>query len=203
MSLSVEQLTAFAPRCYARDLAPALSAAADERKINTPKRLAHWLGQLSVESAGLTRFTENLSYSTERMMAVWPHRFPTLASTSGCVHNPLGLANVVYAGRLGNTHPGDGYKFRGRGLIMLTGRDNYTRTGQALGLDLAEDPDLAETPTVAARIAAHFWAAHGLNALADHDDVRAITHAINGGEVGLEERKAAVARAKTALGVTD
>jgi putative chitinase len=195
------QLAALAPLCDAEVLAPALSAAAADSGIDTPQRLAHWLGQLDVESGGFTKFTEALGYSAERLCAVWPSRFPTLAAARPFAHNPQALANKVYDNRLGNTEPDDGWKFRGRGLIQITGRENYHRYGQLLDLDLIDRPDLAELPVNAARIAGAFWSAHGLNGLADRDDVEAITRAINGGLTGLADRRAAVARAKAVLGI--
>jgi putative chitinase len=93
--LTAEQLARFAPHCDAEVLAPAIAAAAASFEINTPKRLAHWLGQLSAESMGLTRFVENLNYSAARLCQVWPHRFPDEASAELCVHNPQRLANTV------------------------------------------------------------------------------------------------------------
>lgn len=199
--LSVDQLARFAPHCDAAVLAPAIASAAAEREITTPRRLAHFLAQCSHESLGFTRFVENLNYSALRLRAVWPHRFPDDASAERCAHNPERLANVVYAGRMGNTHADDGWLYRGRGLIMLTGRANYKHYGGLIGLDLIADPDKAGEPIVAPRLAAAFWSEHHLNALADNDDVRGITHAINGGEVGLEDRTALVAKAKAVLGV--
>jgi putative chitinase len=196
-----EQLAAFAPHCDAAILAPAIAEAAAERDISTPLRQAHWLGQMHVESLGFTRFEENLNYSTGRLMDVWPQRFPTLASTNGYVHNPERLANFVYAGRLGNTHAGDGWTYRGRGALMITGRGNYAHFGAVIGEDLIANPDHAAWLTIGPRIAAVFWKEHGLNALADRDDVARITRVINGGSVGLEDRKAQVARAKAILGV--
>ena len=199
--ITIVQLAALAPDSDAEVLAPELSAAAGEFGIDTARRLAHWLGQLYVESGGFTRFVENLNYSAERLCAVWPARFATPAAAAIYAHNPQALAGKVYGNRLGNSQPGDGWAFRGRGLIQITGRDNYARFGQRLGLDLIGHPDLAAEPPAAARIAAAFWSVHGLNALADADDIEAITRAINGGLTGLDARKAAVAKAKTILGV--
>jgi putative chitinase len=200
--ITVPRIEAFAPHCDADILAPALSRAAGEWQIDTAKRVAHWLGQLSVESRGFTRFEENLNYSAERLIAVWPHRFPDLASAERCAHNPMKLANVVYAARLGNTHADDGWLFRGRGLIQLTGRANYAHYGKLIGVDLIADPDRAGEPIVAPRLAAAYWDEHGLNALADRDDIEGVTRAINGGLVGLEDRKAAVAKAAAIFGVS-
>lgn len=199
--ISGAQLAQLAPHCDAATLAPALSEAAAKSGIDTARRLACWLGQLDVESGGFTRFVENLNYSSDRLRAVWPHRFPTNESTVGFAHVPEALANKVYGGRLGNTEPGDGYHFRGRGLIQITGRDNYARYGTRLGLDLIGNPELAAEPLTAARIAGAFWSAHGLNVAADADDIEAITRAVNGGLNGLAERQAATATAKHILSV--
>lgn len=199
--LTADQLAALSPSCDAEILAPALSAAAAEFEINTARRLAGWLGQLYVESQAFTHFVENLNYSAARLCQVWPGRFPNLIAADPFEHNPEKLAQRTYGGRMGNTQPGDGFRFRGRGLLMITGRDNYAHYGALLGLPLIEDPDLAGEPVIAPRIAAAFWHAHGLNDLADADDLEGITRAINGGLTGLADRKAAVARAKTIVGV--
>lgn len=201
MILTSAQLAAIAPHCDATILAPALSAAAAERDISTPLRMAAWLGQLVVESGGMKVFTENLSYSAERLCQVWPSRFPTLASAEPFAHNPDALAVRVYSGRLGNVTSDDAARFVGRGMIQLTGRANYRRYGKELSLDLIGRPALAAEPVPAARIAAAFWSIHGLNILADEDNIEAITRAINGGLTGLAERKAAVAKAKGIFGI--
>ena len=200
MLISPAQLANLAPNCDAEVLAPALSAAAAERQIDTARRLSHWLGQLVVESGGLQRFVENLSYSAERLCVVWPRRFPTLASAQPFARSPEKLAEKAYGGRMGN-QPGEGFTYRGRGLIQLTGRDNYARYGQMIGKNLIAHPDLAADPATAARLAAAYWWAHGLNVLADADDIEAITRAINGGLTGLTERRAAVAKAKALFGI--
>lgn len=199
--ISPAQLAALAPNCDAEVWAPALSSAAAEREINTPLRLAHWLGQLCEESAGLTHLTESLDYSTRRLCQVWPGRFPDFAAAMPYARNPEALANNVYGGRLGNTHPGDGWIFRGRGAVQITGRANYEKFGEILGLDLIAHPDRAAEPAISSRLAAAFWAMHGLNAKADADDVEGITRAINGGLTGLDLRKAAVAKARGIFGI--
>lgn len=201
MLISPAQLAHLAPDCDAEVVAPALSAAAEERQIDTARRLSHWLGQLVVESAGLSRMVENLSYSAERLCAVWPRRFPSIEAARPYARNPEALAAKVYGNRMGNTQPGDGYRFRGRGFTQITGRENFARYGQMIGVDLIGHPDLAADPVTAARLAAAYWWAHGLNALADADDIEAITRAINGGVTGLNERKAAVAKAKRLFGI--
>lgn len=194
--ISAAQLKRFAPSCDELATAPHLDREAQARGINTPRRIAHWLGQLHHESAGFTRLVENLNYSADRLMQVWPSRFPTLAQAQTYAGNPQALAEKVYAGRLGNNMLGDGYRFRGRGFIQVTGRANYKKFGAISGLDLERDPDLAATPSAAAKVAGAFWEALSLNDDADRDDVAAITRAINGGLVGLEDRARQVARAK-------
>jgi predicted chitinase/peptidoglycan hydrolase-like protein with peptidoglycan-binding domain len=173
----------------------------------TPRRLAHFLAQLSHESAGLRLREENLNYTTtERLLQVWPSRFPNADKAVQFVRNPEDLANEVYGGRMGNSAPGDGFRYRGRGLIQLTGRGNYRVYGQHLGIDLENDPDSAADPSIALRIAAEFWSRAKLrgerpmNALADDDKITAITYRINGGFNGAEHRSAELERAKLVWG---
>lgn len=195
--ITTAQMRAFAPRCNAAEVAPALDAAAVRFSIDTGLRVAHWLGQLSHESGGFTRLEENLNYSAERLMQVWPGRFPTYSLAQPYQHNSEALANKVYGKRLGNTEEGDGWRYRGGGWMQITGRDNYTRIGKAIGLDLEARPELLRQPGPASDAAGAFWSSHNLNDLADADDVAAITRIINGGVTGLAERAAAVAHAKT------
>ena len=202
MLLGPDQLARFAPHCDAGVLAPALSAACEAGQIDTPRRLSHFLGQIHAETMGLTRFVENLSYSTEALMRVWPHRFPTLASCNGCVHNPEALAAKVYGGRMGNVQPDDGWRFIGRGGLPITGRDNYAHYGAKIEEDLIAHPERAAWLSVWPRVSVAYWTDHDLNPLADIDAIEEITEAINGGLIGLDERKAQVARAKAILGAT-
>ncbi len=186
----------------------ALNTAAERFEIATPERLAAFLAQIAHESAELTRLEENLSYSAARLMAVWPGRFPTLAIAQPFERAPEALANRVYASRLGNgdATSGDGWRFRGRGLLQITGRGNYRSAAQALFLPLEAEPDRLATPDVAALSAAHFWRSRGLNELADDrsddndaaDFVR-ISVIINGGPNGLDERRRYWELAKAAL----
>lgn len=185
-----------------------LNAAMASWEINSPQRIAAFLAQIAHESAGLTRLEENLRYSAKRLCQVWPKRFPSLQVAAPYANNPEKLANRVYAGRLGNGDEasGDGWRYRGRGLIQLTGRSNYASCGKALDIDLDETPDVLAEPTTASLSAAWFWSSRGLNELADHapgdDDERdftRITVIINGGKVGLAERLALWRRAQEAL----
>jgi putative chitinase len=195
--ISPSRLRVFAPNCDAAKWAPALAAAASAFQINTPRRVSHWLGQLHHESAGFTRLVENLNYSAIRLTQVWPGRFPTVEAAAPYARNPEALANKTYGGRMGNTQPGDGWKHRGRGPIQITGADNYREYGELLGIDLLGNPDLAAEPETGARIAGAYWHLRNLNALADKDDLTAITRKINGGTAGLVDRRLQVDRAKS------
>lgn len=156
---------------------PFLTSAMAEFEINTPARQAAFLAQLAHESAEF-RFMEE----------IWG---PTPAQKR-------------YEGRrdLGNTQPGDGFRFKGRGPIQVTGRSNYRRYGDMLGVDLISNPQLAATPEVGFRIAGLYWRTNGINAMADRQDIVAVTRAINGGTNGLEDRKKYYERAKRVLGVS-
>lgn len=167
-------------------------------QIDRPLRIAHWLAQFGHESAGFRLFIENLNYSAGRMCAVWPSRFPTLAAAKPFANNPQALAERVYGGRMGNDQPGDGWRFRGRGP-QLTGRANYTACAARTGLDLIGDPDLAADPEHFVHIASDFWAQSCCNPLADADDIVTITKRINGGKIGMEDRRRLLARAMKVL----
>lgn len=182
------------PAGWAAVLEPAMQAF----EIDSPMRAACFLAQTAHESGQFNRLVESLFYKTPaRLMAVWPKRFPTEASAAPFVQNEQALANFVYANRMGNgdSASGDGFRYRGRGLIQITGRSNYAETGAALGLDLIAQPALLEQPVHAAMSAGFFWKSHGLNALADDEtddndleDFVTITRRINGGQAGLQER---------------
>lgn len=200
MLLAVAQLRQIAPACtQPNEWIAALLPALEQFDINTPERIAAFISQCAHESQSFNRVAENLNYSAEALMRTWPKRFPSLASTAGFVRDPRALANRVYGLRMGNNQPGDGYMYRGRGLIQLTGKDNYTAATAALGLPLVAHPEFVELKPVAARTAAWFWEKNGLNELADHGDFEAITLKINGGRVGLKERQEFYGRAKAAL----
>lgn len=157
-----------------------------------PLRLHHLLAQVGHESAGLLRLEENLHYSAPRLQAVWPARFPTPEAAAGVAGDPRALAERVYGGRLGNgpEGSGDGWRFRGRGYIQLTGRATYARVGRAAGLDLEAEPELATAPEHALAVTLGFWTWKGLNTLADRDDLVAVTGRVNGGSHGLADRRA-------------
>jgi len=170
--------------------------------INTPKRQAAFIGQCAHESNNFKTLEENLNYSPERLMKVWPSRFPDLPTAMKYAHDPIKLANKVYANRMGNgsEESGEGSKYHGRGLIQLTGKELYGNCGSGIGVDLLSNPGLLNTPEYAALSAGWFWNKKGLNALADAGDFETMTKRINGGTLGLEDRKAKIAKALSVLG---
>jgi len=170
--------------------------------INTPQRQATFIGQCAHESNDFKTLEENLNYKPEALMRVWPSRFPDLPTAMKYAHNQEAIANKVYGGRMGNgvEETGDGWKYHGRGLIQLTGKENYERCGEALGVDLISQPNLLAQPHYAAMSAGWFWGKKGLNALADAQDYDTMTKRINGGLIGLNDRKAKIAKAISVLG---
>jgi putative chitinase len=161
--------------------------------INTPLRLAHFLAQCGHESGGFRVTSENLNYSAKGLNGIFRKYFPTEAAAAAYARNPQKIANKVYANRMdnGSEASGDGYKFRGRGYIQLTGRANYTLFGKAIGEDIANNPDLV-SGKYALLSAAWFWSKNGLNKLADGGAgdavVTSITKRVNGGTIGLADR---------------
>lgn len=182
---------------------PSLQSALNEFGVNTPKREAAFLAQIAHESGELNIFAENLNYGAKGLMATWPKRFPDPVKAQQYERNPQKIANYVYANRIGNGDEasGDGWRFRGRGPIQITGRDNYQKYGSRLNVDLINDPDKAATPEVGFRIAGLYWKENGLNELADAGMFETITKRINGALKGLEDRVKYYTRAKQVLGV--
>ncbi len=178
-----------------------ITAAARAFQIDTPQRLAAWVAQVGHESGLLTILEENLRYSAEGLLKTFPRYFDE-CSAHVYAKNPEAIANRVYGGRMGNGYAatGDGWKYRGRGLIQITGRANYEAAGRALGLDLVGQPDLVLQPQTAAMTAGFFWESKGLSALADLGAFDKITRAINGGFNGKEDRDRLHAQARAALG---
>ena len=172
-----------------------LNATFDKYDINTPKRQAGFIGQCQHESGNFKTLEENLHYSAASLMRVWPSRFPDQATADQYANNPQKIANKVYAGRMGNTEDGDGFKYRGRGVLQLTGKDSYTFCGQALKLDLTANPDLLLEPMNAMLSAGWFWNKRGLNAAADVSGWEEVTMKINGGVLGLDDRITKITKA--------
>lgn len=158
--------------------------------IKSPNQQAAFIGQLSHECGNFRILEENLNYRAETLCKLWPKRFPTLEFAKQYEKNPRKIANSVYSGRMGNRDEssGDGYRFRGRGCIQLTGHANYFHAGKALGVDFVMEPDLVATPKYAALTAGWYWSTHGCNDIADRGDWAALTKKINGGTIGLADR---------------
>lgn len=180
-------------------LAP-LEATFVKYDISTPKRQATFIGQCAHESGNFKVLQENLNYSAEGLMKTWPSRFPTKAIADQYARQPAKIAGKVYNGRMGNTSEEEAAKYLGRGLIQLTGKENYANCGTALGIDLIGNPTLLIDPKYACLSAGWFWNKKSLNALADSGDYETMTKRINGGLIGLDDRKAKIAKAISVLG---
>jgi putative chitinase len=161
--------------------------------INTPLRLAHFLAQCGHESGGFRATQENLNYSAKGLAGIFKKYFPTEAAAASYARNPQKIANKVYGNRMGNgpESSGEGYKFRGRGYIQLTGKENYTAFGKAIGEDILSNPDKVAS-TYALLSAAWFFSKNGLHKMADggatDSVVTSITKRVNGGTIGLADR---------------
>lgn len=216
--MQIEQLKRIAPQ----GIDAWLQAIIDEAPrwdITTPLRQAMFLGQFSVETRGFTVFEENLNYSAEGLARTWKHRFAIISIDPATKreilipnqhamelqHNPEAIANYIYADAnrdplhaLGNINPGDGWHYRARGP-QITGRTNYRRCGTAIGQPLEEFPELLLRPAIGTEAMCWYWYSHAGNDLADKHDVEAVTRAINGGQIGLDQRRAAFERALSIL----
>jgi putative chitinase len=177
-----------------------LQATFDKYEINNARRQAAFLGQCAHESGNFKTLQENLNYSAEGLMKTWPSRFPTLEYATQYARQPAKIAGKVYNGRLGNTSEEEAAKYLGRGLIQLTGKDNYERCGLAIGVDLLSDPNLLLDLRYAAMSAGWFWNKKGLNELADAQEHGIITKRINGGTLGLDDRILKTTKALSVLG---
>jgi putative chitinase len=175
--------------------------------ITTDKRIAGFIAQCAHESMDFRVLQENLNYSADGMAGIWPKRFAVMGPDKKPVkkdgtnqpnkfalalhRKPEMIANVVYSGRMGNgpTESGEGWLYRGRGLKQLTGKDNHRACSAGLGVDLVANPDLLLEPIYAARSAAWFWSTNNCNKFADAGDIEGLTKKINGGLIGIEDRK--------------
>jgi len=181
---------------------PHVLEAAERFAFGSPARLAMWIAQCGHESGGFKRLVENLNYSADALRKTWAQRFPTDEVAQRYARQPERIANYVYADRIGNGSEasGDGWKYRGRGLIQITGRENYRACGAALGVDLEAEPDLLASDRWAALSAGWFWDVKKLGPPADAGNLELVTRRINGGLKGLEDRRERWERAKRALG---
>jgi len=184
------------------DWVDALNETFSRFNITTNNQKAMFIGQCSHESGNFRLLQENLNYKAATLMKLWPKRFPTLEVANQYAGNARAIANKVYADRMGNRDEasGDGYRFRGKGLVQLTGHSNHFHAGKALGVDFVMQPDLVATPKYAALTAGWFWDTHKLNPPADALDYTKVTKIINGGTIGLDDRIKHVQHALAVLG---
>lgn len=195
MQITVEQFKELFPKnANAQEWTDALNDILPDFDINTPKRVAAFLAQCGHESAGFSVLKENLNYSAEGLNKIFKKYFPTLESAQPYARNPEKIANKVYGGRMGNGDEasGDGWRYRGRGPIQLTGKDNYRAFANDYFEDpqtLLDDPDLLIDHIPTSLLAAvWFWQKNNLNKEADAGDIKTMTRKINGGFIGLEDR---------------
>jgi putative chitinase len=198
--LDADSLARFSPRARADLIAVILKDwnLAEAAGINTAARVHHFLAQMATETGGLRFISENMNYSADRLLKVFPRRV-TPEQAERLAHKPVAIANHVYNGRLGNQLPNDGWDYRGSGLIQLTGRGNFASRGQELRLPLEDNPEMVRTPAAAFQAAIAFWTARKLNAMADGDELRRVRVAVNGGTNGLAEAGVWFARARQHL----
>jgi putative chitinase len=158
--------------------------------IVSVRQQAAFIGQCAHECGNFRTLEENLNYRAATLMKLWPKRFPTQEIANSYEKNPKKIANMVYASRMGNRDEasGDGYRFKGRGCIQLTGHSNYYHASQSCGVDFVINPDLVATPQYASMTAGWFWSTHNCNALAEAQDWIGLTKKINGGTIGLDDR---------------
>lgn len=205
MIITKEMLVDIMPRCrgVAAEFVGPLNEACERFVINTPGRLPKFLAQIAHESCQLTQLRENLNYSAEALLNIFPRHF-TAPEAVEYARNPVKIANRIYASRMGNGDEasGDGWRYRGAGLIQVTGRTNYRACSKAItGAErfFEDDPEQLTVPKYACMSAGWYWDSHGLNDLADRDGFEEITRKINGGLNGQADRVAFLEEAEKAL----
>lgn len=216
--ITLEKLVAAGVRANVAEIwFPFVQQACERYQINTKNQEAAFIAQCAHESGGFTMLEENLNYRASVMAACWPNRFGVKNADGTWAKDEKGarvpnkfalalerkpemIANVVYASRMGNgpTESGEGWKYRGRGLKQLTGKDNYTRCGGAIGANLVDEPELLLNPKYASLSAAWFWHSNKCGPIAESGDFVALTKKINGGTIGLSDREK---RYKAVLGI--
>jgi putative chitinase len=195
MNITLQQLQQLIPKNpYVKQWHNALSQLLPDYEINTAERIAAFVAQCAHESGGFTALKENLNYKAATLRKIFPKYFPddaTAAHYAGLPNKQEAIANKVYASRMGNgpEESGDGYRFCGRGLIQLTGRDNYSWFAASLSITVEEASEYLQTFEGAAQSACWFWETNSLNRWADAGDILTLTKKINGGTIGLEDRK--------------
>lgn len=189
--LRQEQLLLMIPgNPYVSQWHAALKQILPDYDINTPLRLAAFIAQCAHESGNFTRTIENLNYRAESLMRTWPRLFPTIEIATQYAHNQQAIANRAYANRMGNGDEasGDGWRYRGRGLLQITGKENYQTFADSISTPVEEIPDFLETFEGAVQGSCWFWESRDLNGPADIKDIITITEKINGGRIGLDDR---------------
>lgn len=168
----------------------ALERCLPDYDINTPQRVAAFIAQCAHESGGFKFLKENLNYRAESLVKVWPRHFPSLDIARQYARKPEKIANRAYASRMGNGDEasGDGFRFIGRGLIQLTGRNNYQAFADSIETDINDIPEYLQTFEGAVQSACWFWETNNLNTWADRGDIKELTRRINGGYIGLDDR---------------
>ena len=206
MNLTIEQLKQLLPKNpYVAQWHRALEQLLPDYGIDTPQRIAAFIAQCAHESGGFTALKENLNYKAVTLRKIFPKYFPdedTAQHYANLPNKQQAIANKVYANRMGNgdENSGDGYRYCGRGLIQLTGKDNYTWFAASLSIPVEEASQYLETFEGAAQSACWFWETNNLNQWADKDDILTLTKRINGGTIGLEDRIKHYEHAKHVLG---
>ena len=207
MELTLQQLKQLLPKNpYVEQWHHALSQLLPEYEINTPKRIAAFIAQCAHESGGFMFLKENLNYKAATLRKIFPKYFPTDAMAAEYAAKPNkqeAIANLVYANRMGNGDEasGDGFRYCGRGLIQLTGKQNYTWFAASIGISVEEASEYLQTFEGAAQSACWFWETNNLNQFADKGDILTLTKRINGGTIGLEDRIKHYEHALHVLGV--
>lgn len=191
MQITRDQLNSIIPgNQYLDKWLECLNTILPEYEIDSPERVAAFLAQCAHESGGFKAIKENLNYKASSLRKVFPKYFPTDELAEQYAHNQEAIANRVYGNRMGNgdEHSGDGYAYCGRGLIQLTGHDNYKAFADSLSSSMEEIVEFLQTFEGCVQSACWFWETNDLNSLADSGDIKAMTKRINGGYIGLEDR---------------
>jgi putative chitinase len=192
VTLTKQQLSELIPgNPYLDNWLEALNEILPEYEIDTPKRVAAFIAQCAHESGGFRALKENLNYKAESLVKIFPKYFKTLAEATKYAKQPEKIANKIYGGRMGNgpETSGDGFRYCGRGLIQLTGKENYTWFAESLEMEVEDVPEYLQTFEGAVQSACWFWETNNLNQWADKGDILTLTKRINGGTIGLEDRK--------------
>ena len=170
-------------------------------EINTPNRIAGFFAQTGHESMNFTALSENLNYRAETLEKLFSKYFSKAGrNAADYAKQPEKIANIIYGSRMGNVQEGDGYRFRGRGVIQLTGRDNYTAFGKSVGMSPEQVIDYVQTKKGALESACWYWNSRKINTACDNNDIVLMTKLVNGGTIGLEDRKKHYEQALTVLG---